>query len=561
MIIYAYAHCALKANQPELALKVCQDILADDQDDSQASIYAGEAHLQMNEVEQGLEFLVRATEVTKSAAEAWLALADAQKKIYPLSTVIETLKNGAQAIPDCSQIYFALGDLYLQDNAPTLALPNLRSAVELSPDDPKILVSYGQALQLLGHLDEARERSRKLMHWSQNSRIGAAVSKILLDSGDLEGAISPLELLINNKSIHDPAVYLDYARCVLTLNKRGSTAYSPMKALIALNEVLQIDPEHAEAKAFTAEALAASGENELAFQAYREALDTSLTEDKDWRERLSYGFGCIASSIGKYDIAIAALQEASQANPNNPAIFMALSDAYLSANLPEDALRSARTVLVIDGDNPDNLAWFAQHTVKIMRTQPQDSSNSAAGISKQLPSEALTALNKAIQLAPTRTDLLIQLGNLLSILGAKDEAKVIFASIASFDFATVADLQSAAEYLSRIGDHASAIACLEKGISLDQLASGQHVTSLYTDLAQEYVSNHDHTSAINILDQAIELIPSDSSLLSLKVDILLGLGQCIDALHCIETALQKGTGHTLRYRPAFPCFTHQPLDG
>ena len=63
-----------------------------------------------------------------------------------------------------------------------------------------------------------------------------------------------------------------------------------MKALIALNEVLQIDPELAEAKALTAEALAVNGENEMAFQAFREALDTSLTEDKGWFERLILWF-------------------------------------------------------------------------------------------------------------------------------------------------------------------------------------------------------------------------------------------------------------------------------
>lgn len=541
--LYAYAHSALKAGQPGLALKVCLDILAKDQDAGQALVYAGQAKLQLDEVDQGLEFLVRATQAPDQLPEAWLELANAQKKIYPLATVIETLKNGAQAIPDSSQIYFALGDLYLLDNAPTLALPNLRSAVELSPSDPCILVSYGEALRLLGHLDEAHSALCNAYALEPGfPGLAHIYSRILLDSGELEEAISPLELLIKDKSVHDPAVYLDYARCVLTLNKRGSTTNPPMKALIALNEAMLIDPELAEAKALTAEALAAGGENELAFQAYREALDTSLAVDTDWRARLSYGFGCIASAVGKFDIAVAALQEASQANPNDPAIFMALSAAYLSANLPEDALHSARNVLVIDGENPDSLSWFALESIKIIRTQPQENTSSAASLSKQVPSEALTALNKAIQLAPTRTDLLIQLGNLLSILGAKEEARQAFASIAAFDFATVADLQSAAEYLSTTGEHASAIACLEKGISMDHAVTGQHVPSLYSDLANEYVRNHDHTSAINILDQAIELTPANSSLFSSqKVDILLGLGQCIDALHCIEIAVQKTT--------------------
>lgn len=540
---YAYAYCALKANHPELTLNVCNDILTKNQEDSQAMIYTGEAYLLISETEKGLEFLIRATHVSPHLSEAWLALADAQKKIYPTKTVIETLKNASQAVPDSSQIHFALGDLYLQDNAPTLALPNLQAAVELSPDDPQILVSYGQALKLLGHIEESREALSKAYRLEPNfPGLAQMYAKILVDLGELEDAISPLEMLINLKSSNDLTPYLDYARCVLTLNRLGSFTNPPMKALIALNEVLQIDPELAEAKALTAEALTANGENELAFQAFREALDTSLTEDKDWFERLSFGFGCVASSIGKHDIAIAALQEAGQANPNNPAVFMALSDAYLSANLPEDAMRSARSVLVIDGDNPDKLAWFAKQVAKLICDEKPDISNSATALSKQVPSEALTALDKAIQLAPTRTDLLVQLGNFQSSIGALAEAQGTFASIASLDFATIDDLKSASVYLSEIGDHSSAIACLENGISQDQKTSTKHDPSLYTSLAQEYVNNHDHTSAINTLDKAIDIIPEDNSLISLKIDILLGLGQSFDALNCIESALQKTSG-------------------
>ena len=540
---YAYAHCALKANHPELTLSVCNDILLKNQEDSQALIYSGEAYLLMNETDKGMEFLTKATQVAPHLSEAWLALADAQKKIYPLKTVIETLENASQAVPDSSQIHFALGDLYLQDNAPTLALPDLQSAVELSPDNPQILVSYGLALKMLGHIEQSQEVLSKAFGLEPKfPGLAQAYSKILLDLGKLDEAISPLEMLINSKSLADPTPYLDYARCVLTLNKLGSTTHPPLKALIALNEVLQIEPELAEAKALTAEALTANGENELAFQAFREALDTSLTEDKEWFERLSFGFGCVASSIGKHDIAIAALQEAGQVNPNNPAVFMALSDAYLSANLPEDAMRSARNVLVIDGDNPDKLAWFARQVAKLIHDEKPDISNSTTALSKQVPSEALTALAKAIQLAPTRTDLLVQLGNFQSSIGAHAEAQITFASIASLDFATIDDLKSSSVYLSKIGDHSSAVTCLENAISQDQKTTGTHDPSLYASLAQEYVSNHDHTSAINTLDKAIDIFPGENSLISQKIDILLGLGQSIDALNCIESALHKITG-------------------
>jgi predicted Zn-dependent protease len=538
--IYAYAHCALRAGHPELTIKVCSDLLAENQEDGQALIYAGEAHLQMNETDQGLELLVRATQVSPHLADAWLALAKAQQKIYPLETVIETLKNAIQAVPNCAQIHFALGNLYLQDNVPTLALPDFQSALTLSPDDPQILMSYGQALTLLGHAEDAQRVLAKAYAIEPNQPgLAQLYAKILVEMGKFEEAIAPLELQLSSKSTLDPAIYMEYARCVLRLSKLGSATHPPMKALIALNEVLQMDPGLAEAKALTAEALAANGENEMAFQAFREALDTSLTEDKVWFERLSFGFGCVASSIGKHDIAIAALQEAGQVNPDNPAIFKALSDAYYSAKLPEDAVRAARNVLVIDGDDPDHLAWFAKQAAKFIQAEKAEVSTVARVATKSLPAEALNALNKAIQRAPTRTDLLLQLGNFHNSLGARDEARLIFTSITDLDFASVDDLKSAAEYLSNIGDHTSAIASLEKGIALDQKSTDQHNGTLYASLAQEYVKNHDHSSAINTLDKAIEIIPHDGALISLKIDILLGLGQSIDALHCIERALRN----------------------
>ncbi len=541
--IYAYANCALNANRPDLTLNICGDLLTRDNEDSQALIYTGKACLMTKEFDQGLEFLIRATQVSPHCSEAWLALAEAQKEIYPLKTVIDTLNNASQAVPESSQIHFALGEYYLQDNAPTLALPELKSADSLSPGNPQILFTCGIALEMLGHIEESRDVLAEAYHLAPTlPGLAQLYAKILVDMGELEEAISPLEVLINSKSLNDPMAYMDYARCVLSLNKLGSPKISPMRALIALNEVLQLDPDNAEAKALIAESLAANGDKEMAFQAYREALDTSLTEDKNWLERLSFGFGCVASSIGKHDIAIAALQDAGQVNSNNPQIFMALSDAYLAAGLPEDAIRSARNVLVIDGEDPNNLAWFARQVANFISKEKSDTSNSAASISKTLPSEALNALTKAIQLAPTRTDLLIQLGNFQSSTGALADAQATFTSIAVLDFAEIEDLQSASEYLSGMGDHMAAIACLENGISQDQENDTRHDPSLYAKLAREYVKNNDHSSAINTLDKAIEIIPDDDALVALKIDILLGLGQSIEALNCIETAIQKQDG-------------------
>jgi tetratricopeptide (TPR) repeat protein len=538
--VYAYVNCALKANYPEQAVKTCDDLLSRDAEDYQALVYAGQAQLLLEDNNQAIELFLKATQISPNRAEAWLALASAQKRIYPSQVVIETLKNASQSVPDSAHLHFALGDLYMQDNTPTLALPELQSAVDISPDDPAILVSYGKALNGLGHAADARNAFAKAYDQDANfPELARLYSQVLTDSGAIEEAISPLEVLIDSKSIQDISIYLEYARCLLELNKRGSRTHPPMKALIALNEVLQVDPEHAEAKALSAEALALSGEHELAFQAYREALDSNLTEQKDWFERLSFGFGCVANAIGKYDVAIAALQEASQANPGNPEIFQALSDVYLAASLPEDAMRSARNVLVIDGENPDKLAWFATQAKKVIQNSLPDLSNASNNFVKEVSGEALNALHQAIQLAPTLASLLLQLGDLHIVLGEQEQAKTIFSSMASFEFASVAELKGASAYLIQLAEHDSAIACLVKGISIDQVSSSEHDPSLYACLAKAYLSNHDHASAITVLDQAIELISDENSLVYLKVDTLLGLGQLQEALSCIESSLQQ----------------------
>ena len=544
--IYSYANCALNANHLDLTLNICTELLSRNQEDCQALIYSGEAYMRSGDTNKGIEFLTRATQVSPQSSEAWIALAEAQRNTYPIKTVIDTLTTASQAVPNSAPIHFSLGELYLLNDAPTLALPELLTAVNLSPENPRFLVNYGRALKLVGNISECRVIYAKVFQLEPGfPGLAQSYAKILIDLGELEEAIPPLECVLNSKRSHDESIYLDYARCVLSLKKHGTINISPMKALIALNDALHVNPDNSEAKALIAETLAAAGDHEMAFQAYREALDTPLIDDQNWLERLSYGFGCVAGSIGKHDIAIAALQEACQANPNNPAIYKELCSAFLSADFPEDAIRSARNVLAIEGDNPDNLSWFANIFSRLIRKKKSEYSSPQATLLRTLSMEALNALIKAIDLAPTRTDLLIQLGNFQASLGALSEAQETFSSIASLDFASADDLILAADYLSGTGNHQAAIACLEKGIAQDSNSSSDHDRFLYIKLAQEYVEAHDHASAINTLDKAIDILPGEYALVSKKVEILLELGQPLEALNCIETTFQVNSNGKL----------------
>jgi tetratricopeptide (TPR) repeat protein len=538
--LYVYAKCALYANHFQLTIKICNELLTKNQDDSQAMIFSGEAYIRIGETSKGMEFLVQATQISPHIEDGWIALAEAQKNIYPMKTVIETLSTASKVIPNSSRIHSTLGEIYLLDHSPTMALPELFTAATLSPEDPQIQFNYGRALKLLGNIDESKAVLARAYQLNPNfPGLAQYYASLLMEQGALEEARIPLELLINSHTSKDLITCMDYARVVLAINKQDPTKNPPMKVLAALNDVLQNEPTNAEAKVLIAETLAATGDHEMAFQAYREALDTPLIADKVWLERISFGFGCVASALGKYDIAIAALQEAGQADPTNPDIYKALSTAFYSANLLEDSIRSARNVLVIDGDNPDNLAWFSKHALQLISNKKADLINSQGTLPKTIQADALNALTKAIQLAPTRTDLILQLGNLQSKIGAVAEAQDTFASIAQLDFASIDDLKNAAEYLSGIGNHNSAIACLENAVIKDQRKANPHDPFLYIKLAHEHVNNNDPTTAINTLDQAIGILPGETAIISQKIYLLLDLAQPIEALNCIEKTIHE----------------------
>jgi tetratricopeptide (TPR) repeat protein len=219
---YDYAHCAIMANQPRLALEACTEILDQNQEDSQALIYSGQAYLVMDETDKGMELLTRATQIEPNRPETWMALVEAQQNNYPLETLLETLKNASQAVPRSAQIHFTLGDLFLQDNQPTLALPELQAAVELSPQEPQYLVNYAGALQVLGHDSASLEMFTRAYHLEPSfPGLALTYARSLMDLGRLEDAIAPYETLIDSTAVREPGPYLDYARCVLALNRQG----------------------------------------------------------------------------------------------------------------------------------------------------------------------------------------------------------------------------------------------------------------------------------------------------------------------------------------------------
>jgi tetratricopeptide (TPR) repeat protein len=560
----AFAKCALKAGEPQSAADACQKVLAMEYDEDSPDNFAL-AHLMLGQAleQQGdnlaaQEQFKKATQLLPHRPEAWLALAEMQANAGQTQLAVETLRAGGQAAPDAPEIYLALGNAYLLDwenhghPSPTQALDMFQKAADLITNDggykrhpehaSQVSLRLGETLYELGHLEESR-KVLEVAYQANPSFPGLAqiYARSLLELKDQRAAIPVLAHVIQ---VEDDNLFahLDYATAILSVRE------NPQEAIASLRRVQELSPGHIQAQALLAEALAENDELTDALHAYQTVLETDLVEDPAWCSRISLGLGRTALALQQPDIAIAALQEASLADPQNPQIPRTLAEAYYTAGLLEDALQTARIGLGLALEDLDILIWFAEKAIqwvggtnKAKTGYPTDAVPSE--LIAQVRTEALNTLTRAIQLAPQRTDLLIRLGRVQLLIEDTSAALESFQKVLSAPVASIDDLQQAAEHLLELGNPQSAIECLEKAIAQSGYTKGQifgveKYTCLAHTLIKAYQEAGNAKAALSTLDQAISYYPIDVSLSSTKANILLEIGRPQEALASLEDALQ-----------------------
>jgi tetratricopeptide (TPR) repeat protein len=573
----AYGTCALHAGQPEKTIQACQEAMQIQENDGPTLALLGEAEDAVGDHAKSYEHLELATQLSPHQASPWLSLAHHFTLIQQPEKTLECLRTGTQAAPDSPEVHLALGEAYLSESAPTQALAALRQAAQLESSKPyqmlvsgeintaakssdfslrgRISLRLGQTLHQLGHLDEARQvLGEAFQNLPENPEAAYSYAQILLSSGEFTLALPILKKVVAT----DPQTtgpYLDTARCILVLDKPAGAepgsgsqpGHQPSsqagEAIPWLKRALEIDPENAEVKALLAEALSAHNELLEAMQAYHQVLETELAQDPNWQARLSLGLGRVAMKLGQIETAVAAIQEANQADPLNADIQKTLSEAYDSAGLTENAFQAARAATLLAPNDLPTLTWFAWQALEL-RSRP-------GGNLPQAESEAIEALKRATELAPYRTDLLIRMGEIQLAIGDNESAhttycKVLDASSNTNESAYItADLHQAAQGLLRLGDATNAINCLELALQVNANPGQDPVSSenspalldLLVDLATARQNAGKYQAALKALDQAIILAPDETSLYLDKANLLLEMNQQGDALECLENVL------------------------
>jgi tetratricopeptide (TPR) repeat protein len=523
---HRFAACALKADHPQSTAAICQVLLKNDPLDADAHYYLGEAYVAMGNSRKAQSHFIQATQLVPGLSHTWLALAKVFRATHQKARWLETLQAASHAIPDDPKIHLALGEVYLEDNAPTQGLNVFRTADRLVksarvPVDQEtrsnVALSLGKALQLLSHNDEART-TLEAAYTEDPSHMGIAhaYARALLATNLPERAIPILDET-RKKVPEDLDIHLDYAKACLAASQNLDETKD------TLYHILETDPDYAEAKAYLAEACEANHELDQSLEAYREALSSPLQDDPCWYARLSLGLGRVSLEIGQPETAIAALNGALLANGEDLEVLKTLSSAYHAANLREKSLWAANSVLDLSPNDNGNLDWFIEQTIALDATD-----------------KAIEVLQNRLEGDPLQAPLLAKLGWLQLYQGNIQTAHHTFTKIKSMDSVVPPDLYQASQGLLAVEDPAQAIECLDKAIYMSESrGDDDNLPKFYASKILAHQMNSELDRALETLDKAIEVSPGDFELIRKKAEIHLALGQPEKAIACIEAGIRK----------------------
>ena len=245
-------------------IEICHKILQITPEDLISIGQLADACAALEDYQTAIEHYNRAIQLAPDQSRFWKALVQAQTLSNQEAAAFDTLRAASQALPEDGDIQLSLGEVYLSQGAPTLALPCLRHAAELieTPDAVEhVAVRLGETLYQLGRLQEARdilepiyasvvglipgelqpqsdfEHSRRI-----DPELAYVYARTLLA---LEEPVRAIPLLTNvvRERPDDPQPCLDLAKALIQL---GDQAAGAKRAIPFLHRILGIAPDGSE---------------------------------------------------------------------------------------------------------------------------------------------------------------------------------------------------------------------------------------------------------------------------------------------------------------------------
>lgn len=232
--------------------KVLADAALEPKDRARAEQALGLALLQQKKPADAVPHLEQATTLNPTAEKGWLYLGLAKDQNNDAAGSLDAYKRGVAAVPKSIGLQHELGMALLAAGKNDEGADVLSKAAAKAEQDGELVADAAYALTLVGKFKDAREHAARAVEMSPDSPdalfvLGTAEAGL----GNLKAAKQAFLDAIDSDETHVPALF----QLGLLLQQTKDDA----GAIARFNRVLQVEPDHARARAALGASLARLG--------------------------------------------------------------------------------------------------------------------------------------------------------------------------------------------------------------------------------------------------------------------------------------------------------------
>ena len=134
-----------KNNNFKEALKIYNELIVQDEKNSQLLLFLGTLHLQINKNEQAKNYLELSLDIDKNNIIATNNLALVYEKLEKKDKAINLFKRSIEISPNNPETFFRIANLYSSEKKYELAIKNYQKAIELKPNFMFAYLNLGNA--------------------------------------------------------------------------------------------------------------------------------------------------------------------------------------------------------------------------------------------------------------------------------------------------------------------------------------------------------------------------------------------------------------------------------
>jgi tetratricopeptide (TPR) repeat protein len=293
-----------------------------------------EMHLRLGQWDQAANAFERIIALKPQAVAARITLGEILIQQNRVDEALEQLIAAADDEPPVSKVYLLLGIAYMRRDAIEMALPHLRRAATMAPDDKQASYALAQVLRQLGQKEAAALELQRYMDLQDQSDASESQSR------RLTSAVSTASELISQRRYADGESVLQEVMATdpdhpVVLHVLGFARLKQADfagATTALERAAALDPLNADTQFYLGHVYLLSGKPKLAQTSTERAIVIF-----PWDARYHAQLGFIQLELALYASARRAFDRALELDDGSFAVRLGLGSLDLRAGRLEDA--------------------------------------------------------------------------------------------------------------------------------------------------------------------------------------------------------------------------------